>query len=74
MDDYAALGVPYYWIVDPALGSFELFALTADAHYARVLAATEGRLDSVPGCLGLIIDLDELWRDLECPAPEEPEE
>jgi Uma2 family endonuclease len=70
MDEYAALGVPYYWIVDPALGSLELFALTSDGHYARVLAATAGRLDAVPGCPDLVIDLDELWRELDRLAPE----
>jgi Uma2 family endonuclease len=70
MDEYAALGVPHYWIVDPALGSFELFALTVDGHYARVRAATEGCLDNIPGCPGLVIDLDELWRELDRLAPE----
>jgi Uma2 family endonuclease len=65
MDEYAALGVPYYWLVDPALGSFELFALTPDGRYARTLAATEGRVTDVPGCPQLAIDLDELWRELD---------
>lgn len=70
MDEYAALGAPYYWIVDPALGSFELFSLTPDGHYARLLAATAGRLDNVPGCPGLVVDLDELWREIDRLAPE----
>jgi Uma2 family endonuclease len=65
MDEYAALGVPYYWLVDPALGSFEVFALTSDARYARALAATGGRLTDLPGCHGLVIDLDELWQELD---------
>ncbi len=71
MDEYAALGVPYYWLVDPALGSFELFTLTSDARYARALAATGGRLTDVPGCPGLVIDLDELWGELDRLAGEE---
>lgn len=70
MDEYAALGVPYYWLVDPALGSLEIFELTSDRRYARVLAATEGRLDVVPGCAELVIDLDELWREIERLGPE----
>lgn len=70
MDEHAALGVPYYWLVDPALGSLEVFELTVDRRYARVLAATSGRLDAVPGCQGLLVDLDELWREIERLAPE----
>jgi Uma2 family endonuclease len=70
MDEYAALGVPYYWLVDPALGSFELFALTSDGRYARTLAATEGQLTDLPGCPDLVIDLDELWRELDRLAAE----
>ena len=27
MDDYATFGVPYYWLVDPALGAVEIFEL-----------------------------------------------
>jgi Uma2 family endonuclease len=30
-DDYGALGVPYYWIVDPDYRSFEVWELGADA-------------------------------------------
>ena len=71
MDEYAALGVPYYWLVDPALGSLEIFELTSDRRYARVLAATSGRVDAVPGCPGLVVDLDELWREIERLAPEQ---
>ena len=70
MDDYAALGVPYYWLLDPALGSLEIFELTSDRRYARVLAATGGHLDAVPGCPELVIDLDELWREIERLGPE----
>ena len=70
MDEYAAIGVPCYWIVDPALGSFEVFALTPERRYARALAATGGRLTEVPGCPGLTIDVDELWRELDRLAPE----
>ena len=38
MDEYAAFGVRFYWIVDPALQSLEVFELTGD-RYARVLIA-----------------------------------
>jgi Uma2 family endonuclease len=70
MDEYAVLGVPYYWLVDPALGSLEIFALTPERQYARAVAATSGRLTEVPGCPDLVIDLDEIWKELERLGPE----
>src|SRR6185436_17281420 len=49
MDEYASFGVSYYWILDPSLQSLEIFELTG-GRYARASRATEGRLESVPGC------------------------
>ena len=63
MDDYAAFGVPLYWLVDPALGSLEIFELRG-GRYTRVLAAVEGTIDTVPGCPGLVLDVDALWGEL----------
>ncbi|MBI5497817.1 MAG: Uma2 family endonuclease [Deltaproteobacteria bacterium] len=63
MSEYAAFGVRWYWILDPALGSFEVFERDAAGRYARAAAATEGRLE-VPGCKGLVVDLDALWGEL----------
>jgi Uma2 family endonuclease len=63
MDEYAAFGVRFYWILDPGLQALEIFEL-AGGRYARAARATEGRMESVPGCAGLILDLDELWNDL----------
>lgn len=60
MDEYASFGVIWYWIVDPGLQSLEIFELTG-GRYARAARATEGRLDDVPGCPGLHLDLDEIW-------------
>jgi Uma2 family endonuclease len=60
MDDYAAFGVRFYWIIDPRLQSLEIFELI-DGRYVRAAGATEGRMESVPGCAGLTLDLDELW-------------
>lgn len=51
------------WILDPALGSLEIFELR-DGHYLRALAASEGLLESIPGCAGLTLDLDALWSEL----------
>lgn len=70
MDEYAAFGVRFYWILDPGLQSLEIFEL-AGGRYARAARATEGRMESVPGCAGLIIDLDELWNQLSRLGPPE---
>jgi Uma2 family endonuclease len=63
MDEYAAFGVRYYWILDPSLQSLEVFELL-DGRYARAARATEGRMDPVSGCRGLVIELDALWEEL----------
>jgi Uma2 family endonuclease len=63
MDEYAAFGVKYYWLVDPALGSVEVFELT-DGRFARAAAATAGSIREVPGCPGLELELDALWPEL----------
>jgi Uma2 family endonuclease len=62
--EYARFGIRFYWIVDPALGTFEIFQLEPDGLYKRVIAATAGAIDAVPGCPGLRIDLDKLWARL----------
>jgi len=70
MDEYAAFGVRFYWILDPGLQSLEIFELV-DGRYARAARATEGRMESVPGCVGLAVNLDELWNDLSRLGPPE---
>ncbi|MBX3232505.1 MAG: Uma2 family endonuclease [Labilithrix sp.] len=64
MAEYAAFGVRYYWIVDPALGSFEIFERSAPGNYTKVVGVTAGRVDPVPGCKGLVFDVDALWAEL----------
>lgn len=63
MDDYAAFGVSFYWLVDPALGSLEIFELQG-GRYIRARAAVEGTIENVPGCPGLVLNVDELWAEL----------
>jgi Uma2 family endonuclease len=63
MAEYAAFGIRYYWLIDPAFRSLEIFELM-NGHYARTAYATEGTMTSVPGCEGLTIDLDALWQEI----------
>jgi Uma2 family endonuclease len=70
--EYAAFGVRFYWLLDPSARTLEILALGPDGRYVHVLGATEGRLPEIPGCAGLSLDLDELWREIERLGPEEP--
>ena len=62
--DYARAGVRYYWILDPHLRTLEIFELGRNGRYHVALAASVGT-PRVPGCPGLALDLDHLWRELD---------
>ncbi len=65
VNEYAAFGIRYYWLVDPELRSFEILELGKTGHYTHVLGATGGKLGAIPGCEGLELDLDSLWVDVD---------
>jgi Uma2 family endonuclease len=75
-DEYAGFGVKYYWLVDPDYRSFEVWELDREGRYARVAAAVQGKLERVPGCPGLVVDLDALWAEVDrlpsCEDEEDP--
>ena len=63
-DEYARFGVRWYWLVDPTMRTIEVLELGARKRYARAASASDGKLRP-PGCPGLVLDLDDLWRDVE---------
>jgi Uma2 family endonuclease len=62
--DYARAGIRYYWILDPQLRTLEILELEADGHYRVVGGHGRGRL-RIPGCPGLILDLNDLWAEVD---------
>ena len=64
LDEYAAFGVRFYWIIDPAARSFEVCELGSDGRYVHALGATGGQVQP-PGCADLTLDLDSLWSELD---------
>jgi Uma2 family endonuclease len=59
--EYAKFGIRWYWIVDPELQTVEILGLARNGRYEHVTDASSGKL-RVPGCRGLVIDVDALWR------------
>jgi Uma2 family endonuclease len=62
--EYARFGIRWYWLIDPQLRLFEIHELL-DGRYVRVAAATDGPIDPVPGCPGLVLDVPDLWSRLD---------
>ena len=61
--DYAAFGVRWYWLIDPALRTLEILELGIDGRYIHMLTAEEGSV-TIPGCVDFTLDLDALWAEL----------
>jgi Uma2 family endonuclease len=62
--DYARAGISYYWILDPQLRTLEVLELEANARYRVAVARSRGRV-RVPGCPGLVLNLDDLWAEVD---------
>ncbi|MCK6557263.1 Uma2 family endonuclease [Candidatus Binatia bacterium] len=62
--DYGGAGIRYYWIVDPQVRGLEILELGRSRRYSVALAASAGTR-RIPGCPGLALDLDALWREID---------
>jgi len=65
LGDYARFGIRFYWLIDPAARTLEILELSPRAQYTHVLEATAGKLSAIPGCAGLVVDLDALWAEID---------
>ncbi len=70
--EYASFGVEHYWLVDPPARTLEVRQLSVEGPAVVLLAAADGA-HAVPGCEGLVIDLDALWAEIDR-LPESDEE
>jgi len=64
LTDYARAGIRLYAIVDPQPRSLEVYELGRDGRYAVACATGRGRV-RVPGCPGLVLNLDALWKEVD---------
>jgi hypothetical protein len=44
--------------------AFEIFERAPDGNYKKLVGVTAGKINPVPGCAGLLIDVDALWAEL----------
>lgn len=65
MDEYAAFGVRWYWLVDLNARMFEVFERDEHGSYARRIGVVGGTVTAVPGLPALSIDLDALWAEID---------
>jgi Uma2 family endonuclease len=70
LGEYAAFGIRWYWIVDPARRNLEIHALGDHGRYALVVERSTGTIIEIPGCPGLELDLDVLWSKADALAHE----
>jgi Uma2 family endonuclease len=73
VSEYAAFGVRYYWLLNPDARMLEILELGAQGRYIIAVTAMSGKV-TVPGCDDLVLDLDQLWSEIDRLMPEVPED
>ena len=73
-NEYAKFGVRVLLDHPSRLCTIEILELGQDGRYVRALAVADGKVDAVPGCEGLTLDVDALWAEAGVAEPEEPSE
>ena len=64
ISDYARTGIRYYWLLDPQLRTLEILEREASGQYRVAVARSRGKL-RIPGCPGLVLNLDDLWAEVD---------
>lgn len=62
--EYARFGVRFHWLLDPEARTLELLELGVAGSYTHPTDTAEGSME-VPGCSGLMLDLDEPRAEVE---------
>jgi Uma2 family endonuclease len=62
--EYAAFGIQWYWLIEQEPLRLEIHRLGDEGVYVEALAVASGIQRDVPGCPGLLLDLDELRADI----------
>jgi Uma2 family endonuclease len=65
MEEYARFGIRFYWLIDPQPRTVEIYEQAGDLGYERRLQASSGLVRDVPGCAGLTLDVDAMWRAID---------
>ena len=65
MEEYARFGIRFYWLIDPQQRTVEIYERAEDASYVRRMQAGSGLLQEIPGCPGLTLDLNAMWRKID---------
>lgn len=65
MDEYARFGIRFYWLIDPQRRAIEIYEQGGDGAYVSRVQANSGTLRDVPGCPGLLLDVDAMWSKID---------